>query len=643
MKSVEETLKEAGKSILHTNKLLADITRSAANLESLGVLTRGECIETASRGYAKMRDAGKITHDEFIEAVSEITLVDMDVPLPAATAAVTSQKPAVTDIPFDKLLEYVTEYLTKVMMEKELTDWAVYLDSLDPEKLWGSGYMSEFFGKTMLKTMLPNVIKPLKDKEPTEENTEFVERFTPRYKSVVLPMFKEQYYKYNKRKIPAGIDNLSSKLNELASKIEEHGGSGSAPRDLVVEERSVRKFLGTVSNIERAARAIYRHTCTFFAYLELMDIKIGEVTTTKFSLYQRYLSDNYKRTTGTAYYPRTWNSLRSYLIKPWDYIATREEVEGLKIGLIEQVATREKTQATMKNPPNPFVFKFNDDLTIARRSDEVLNIYRCIRDCDHPQIAKHRDLIEICFRLVRETGLRAKHIEYLEWGRLPKKDTKPVTRAKPVELLNKSIGQSNSLVYPIFYSGTANLPDFKDVAAKKLKGVPRGTGLISQILRDKILQYRKDHPDLTKDDYRVFSGKTLFKDWIDDYVTPLQMSHKLEKGKQVPRDTRLFYNRIVRTLQKWCRDNRPKHPCNMLQSSFRDSFMTLIIEAMFVGSATSFSDVTGDMQDTAVENYRGSAHTIHVPGIYKTKMSYAEIVALVFNNETITKPPDRSR
>jgi len=567
-----------------------------------------DAIVEAAAKLKGMKDAGILTQEEFMAQIRELSEPAVEVP-PVTV-------PRIMRIPYDTLYKYLDEFVAKVV-RKEWGEWADYTDETDPMSLWGVRYMADVYCKSMIGDVFPTSL------EPPESEVEL----TKRYREVVFPRFDKQCKKYkglmrnnkDNDKILGGVEltNLM-KLHEKSDEIEKLGGSEFAPPALIRKELRLKAANKSLGNLKFTVRRYYLKNSLFLAYLELMDIDITSVTVKTFQLYQSYLSKNYERNTGEPYAPTGWNDLAIRVSPFWDDLALREDIDIL-LYLIRKVPKRKVKAIGRPRPVDAYKLVLGDNLELRRRQDEVLGVYKCIRTTKHPLAKKHKDLLEICFRLMRETGLRHEHVVWLQWGRLPKPETKPVMK---IEGIGKVVPSN---VYPIDYI------NFEEVAAEPLKEVPREMALISEVLTNQILAYRKKHPEETEDDYYVFSGKVLFRDrWLGGYRTSMLESLKRMKnpvtGKFELRKLKgSAFDICLHWLDSTCQTK-------IKPSSFRDSFMTLMLEALYT-SPTEFKDITGDVIGTAMKHYRAPAKFIKIPKEYKNRLSYGEIVSIVFNNE----------
>lgn len=623
LKSVDDTVKESRESLIHSKKSLYDVTKQFSDLMASGVITHPECIELCGRRYAELRDAGDITQDEFIGAITELSTSQAITAVTEPPAVVVP--PSVAVVTIDQLYGYVDGFLSKVLSD-EWTIWAQHADDTRPSTIWGVSYMRNIYCKTM-RTVLRNSIAP--EKSDTE--------LSKRYQDVVLKRFENECKKYKDLKIehkdnPAilyGVEHtIGHRIDAIKKEIKGYGGVEYSPRRLITEEATLERSKKKLGNMKATIRRYYGTVLRLLAYLELKQIDIMDLTVEEYQRYQAYAATTYKRAEGKDYSATTWNDLAERVVPFISFLTVHKGII-FPYNVASEVPRLEVIKSEQPRPSDPYKIVFKDNIELTKRQDEVIKIYRCIRNIKHPILKKHKDLLDICFRLTRETGLRGEHVVWIKWGILPKKDTKPVMTAKPVKLV-RDVKHSVSKVYPIDYLGTVAGKSFSDMATEAGKGVPREDGLISAKLTEKIIQYRKDHPETTKDDYFVFSGKVLLKNWLGDYRTCILSGKHYVKDAETqmivkkPYDSNPF-NYVYKMVNEVCH-------INVKSESFRDSFMTLLLELMFA-SSTEFLDITGDIQSTAIRQYRGVAGTVKRPIEFKNKLSYAEIISVVFNEE----------
>lgn len=598
--SVEDT-------IIYSNKLLADVVRRYGKLESSGDLTRNEYIELSTRKFRELRDAGSIPQDVFLDAVELLVESETGVePRPiAAVPLETITIPTTPHIPFVKMMGYLDKFII-YEIKKIWSKWAKSITDPTPYTVFGADYLTDLYGDSMLSDMLPRVIKPQKSETDRMQV----------YNDVIVRYFKGKYDEYSDIKrehkkddrVWYGFESVNAgELLKISLEIERAGGSERVGSELVVREDVMKEINRKLINVRSAIRRYYIRNAIFISYLELTGTPITAIKPSDFQIFQAYISRNYEIFSGKPYSDTMWNDYRVRCARCWNYFAKETPIQ-IASDELKDVPVLEVKTKQMVYPVDAYALKFNDNWTLDRKKDEVLKVYNCISTTTHGKIKKHRELLLLILRLFRETGLRYKHTVYLRWGRLPKKGDKPFTKVK---------GRN---VYKIDYIG------FDEEAGAFRKDVPREYGLISTLLANKIFKYRSDHPDETHDDYYVISGKTLFG-WTDaegGYRTTTAEAIDPETGKTRKTDN---FDVAISWMRDACGDK-----VRIAPSRFRDGFMTLMLEVL-VSTPTQFKDITGDLVTTAMKHYRAPAQYITVPE--RGKLSYAQVVALTFDKETL--------
>jgi hypothetical protein len=549
----------------------------------------------AAEALKRLRDNSFLTEEQYLSRI------DLLVGAPTVIEA----EVVVKRISFADLMDRLDNFVIHEIQEI-WTKWSASTTDTSPFNLFGSEYMVEVYGKMMLKEMLPRILKP-----PEEETNQL-----KIYTETILPYFKGKRNEYrsisrkhqNDLRTLYGIESENAtKLLEISMAIQDAGGSEYADKKDLRKESALKETGTKLRNARMATRRYYRRNAIWYSYLEIMGMDISTVRPSDFQIFQAYISRNYEIFKGEPYSNTTWNDYRTRCSFVWNYMS-REKILPIEKDVIADVPVLEAKSLDLVYPVDAFPLSLDRNWTILPKKDEVLKVYTCLKTTKHSRIKKNRALLTIIFRLFRETGLRYEHISLLRWGRLPKKEDKPHTRVK------------GRRVYKIDYI------NFEEEAARLRKDVPRDYGLISELLAKLIFKYREEHPDLTHDDYYVLSGKVLFNwsDAVGGYRTSTLNAIDPETGRK--RHTNAFHTCIA-WMREACGDKVRVAP-----SRFRDSFMTLTLEAL-PASAVMFKDITGDLITTAMKHYRAPAQYISLPE--KGGLSYPQIVALIFDKERV--------
>lgn len=563
-------------------------------------------------GYNEQETTAKLLHaaetlkrlldNKFITEEQYLTRIDslVGAPTAAKTEVVVKRYISFAGL-MDNLDNFVVQEIKEIWKK-----WSAITTDTSPFNLYGSEYMVDIYGKMMVTEMLPRSLKP-----PKQETNQL-----KIYNETILPYFKEKRNEYrnisrknqNNPRILYGIESeTTTELLKLSMKIQDAGGATYIDKKDLRKEFTLKETVKKLRNARMATRRYYRRNALWYSYLELMNMDISTVRPSDFQIFQAYVSKNYEIFKGEPYSNSTWNDYRIRCSFVWNYMS-REKILPIEKDIIKDVPVLESKAADLIYPVDAYSLSLDGNWKLQPKKDEVLKVYTCLKTTKHPKIKEHRELLTIIFRLFRETGLRYEHISLLRWGRLPKKDDKPHTRVK------------GRRVYKINYVG------FDDEASSLRKDVPRDYGLISELLAKRILKYREAHEDTTHDEYYVLSGKVLLN-WSDaegGYRTSVLNAIDPETGRQ--RQTNAFH-----TCIGWMRD-ACGDKVRVAPSRFRDSFMTLMLEAI-PASVVMFKDITGDLVTTAMKHYRAPSQYITLP--QKGELTYPQVVALIFDKETV--------
>lgn len=506
-------------------------------------------------------------------------------------------------------------------IKKQWTTWSKHAARLrggipTAGNLWGVQYMYDLYCKSMIQNYLPIAIEPDKDTDP---------ELYARYRSVVLPRFEKKCRKYQmlieeNKDNPAIIHGFDYVVRQKLTKLQAEINNTKTPtRKQLSDEWNLTKLTNDLANWRVTVNRYFNYSNVFLAYLELKNIDIADVYPDDFVEYQGYIDNTHERVTGEPYNANAWNEFRVRTSTFFDYLSAQKDLKSaqLKTKLLSQVPIVKVYQAEQRHPPEAYPMRINDAGEMSKKSG-ILKLYSCIAGLKNPSLVKNLDLLKLCIRFMRETGLRAEQFSLMKWGRLPKSSAKPV----------------HGLDVPGIYS--VDFIGFQDDLPGDLKQVARETMYISKKLAHMILAYRKKYPDRTHDDYYVFSGKIFFnwKPEIGGYRTSMLGAMTYRKNvvtgkRELVKMRSPAYGTIFSTINKVC---PKKVGIRIKPTSFRDSFMTLMLETLS-SHGTAFKDITGDLETTARKNYRATAGVVVVPKMWHQTLSYAEVVHHIFNRE----------
>jgi hypothetical protein len=214
----------------------------------------------------------------------------------------------------------------------------------------------------------------------------------------------------------------------------------------------------------------------------------------------------------------------------------------------------------------------------------------------YPHLKRDPKLIEICMRINRETGLRSKFLLNLTWGDFKKDPVKTMPKGQPVYQLK--LGRIRESV-----RHTKQLAD-KDM-------------YISGLLGKMMAKYREKHTEVL-DHYKVFNGVLLFGESRErTYTTSI--------------DAAFWRREVVEPIESAC-------GINALPMKFRNSYYTIMLDALNYVTDKEFKAWTGDRVDTAEMNYKAAEGVVNLPESYIHRMSYSDIVTYIFGREMVWDP-----
>lgn len=704
MKSVDETIEAANESIIYSQKLISRITKSVVGLKSEGILTTGECIKAASRGYAKLRDEGDITSEEFAEAVGNLS----------AFAAVDASAEPITQIPtkaeprrketdretlFNEIIARVNVYIRSSdgapqFIKDDFTamGWKLNLTTLFghdalqsafctsyPEQLksdlrllktdteedakryaevgkWvkskcgiyskefavARGHVKRIFnwdtvpgtGSDKLLRNLKSVyglawVKGAEISKSDDGNTITIRNGD---KSAEITIYDETesaailvdddviflhvevekdnriLYKYKRNhlryfgKIWTDMDALTTDMTQRQLRGE------LIPVAYFSRETAVKVRYKRMVNLRSRIKRYFRSFGLFLLYLEIKGIKISDVDADVFMAFQ----SAYKVRTGTTSEDTLNNLRRDLMIFLTKHLAPKGYLKAIPYEEEGSIPTRKYDVETTPEPPEVFTLKIDDkgrlttwkpeDPESTEVADDVRSLYTWIRKNQYGHDPK---LLEICLRMLRETGLRPQFAYRIQFGDIT---SKPVTHVGKI---------------PIYHLRVGNLKKYQTPG----KRVPHYDMYISGSLGEMIQKYKKAYEDnhgvTLQNRFMLFNG-VMLRGWNESkYATELPQEDIL-KHILVPLSN--AYGKRIRA------------------EKFRDSYFTLMLDALRIvategeSADEAFQRWTGDLRRTAVKHYESVSKYIVLPPQYKGgKMNYQEIVAKVFNKETVEK------
>lgn len=329
----------------------------------------------------------------------------------------------------------------------------------------------------------------------------------------------------------------------------------------------------------------------FLLYLGLTDTKISSVDATFFTHFQDLIEDNSR----TA--PETLNKYARDCKIFFAQLAAGMYMPPIpKSGRGSIPPRHYEAGATTKKPHAAFELTVTEKGFIVPGECETCKLYRFLRSPgmrQYPHLIRNPKLIEICMRIGRETGLRSKFLLNLNWGDFPREPVKRMPKGQPLYLLH--LARTREMV-----RHTKQLPD-KDM-------------YLSGTLGGMIAKYRSDHPDVL-DHYKVFNSVLLFgKSHARTYTASI--------------DSAFWRREVVEPLESLC-------GINALPMKFRNSYYTIMLDALQYATDREFKAWTGDRVDTAEGNYKAAEGIVNLPDRYIHRLTYPEIVTYIFGRELV--------
>jgi len=508
-------------------------------------------------------------------------------------------KAADLDILFDQVIKRAEHHIKKETLESNKKELELLGRRMDIISMFGYSFMRSVYCTTytkQLRLQLRLNKKDLRDKytplmagemkDSHKRVTRWVnQRCTEYSKMQGMAKIAESIDYRGLQGIIAG--KLVHKRKELSEK--SRLGKPRTPEDerekasLIERDKSLRLISGRATQ--------YFSTCGMFVlYLEIMGIPIGDVNAQVFVDFQNYINENKPLEVATL------NNLRRDVMKFLTELATADETGYSFMPAIpyegEGSIPRRKTEiGTAPPPPKVYWVELDDRRRLRKTRDDVRDVYKCIRV---NRVGRDPELLEICLRFHRETGLRPIFATLVEFGDFT---------MKPV----RYIGKSGT---PVYQFKIGNIKRFE----AGNKGIATYDMYISELLWNQINQYRKAERNADiYDEALLFNGVKLLGWNKDKHETPIATD-------QLTKD-------IFEPLSRVC-------SMRIRSEKFRDSYYTLMLATLNVKDVRAFKDWTGDTRTTAENNYRGVAESIDVPPPFQgANARYEEIVAAIFDKE----------
>ncbi len=508
-------------------------------------------------------------------------------------------KEADLDILFDQVVKRVEQHISDEMLESNKTELAEMGRGLDVVSVFGHSELRSVFCTSYSRQLrlqlrlkkkdleehykyTPDLIKEMKEnhKRVTRWVNEGCKLY--RQKQDISKIAESMEYKGL-----AGVisDRLEAKRSELS--LMSKSGKRRTPED-EREKASLTERDKKLGNLATRCSQYFSTCGMFILYLEIMGIPIADADAQVFVNFQNFVKRNKPIRIDTV------NHLRRDSMMFLTELATADAtgysfMPAIPYEGVGSIPVREKEIETHPEPPEVFWVELDERKRLRETDHDVRDIYRCIRI---NETGNDPELLEICLRFMRETGLRPVFAKLVEFGDFSK---------KPVEF----VGKTKTPVYHF------KIKDVKRFETGN-KGIAKYNMFISELLWNQIQKYRKANPDIY-DEALLFSKVKLLGHGAAKYETPLTDDNIIKD--------------IFRPLSKTCHQK-------ILPEKFRDSYYTLMLACLNVQDVRAFKDWTGDTRTTAETNYRGVVESVDVPTTFSGgNTTYQEIVTTVFNKE----------
>lgn len=566
--------------------------------EDMGTAVNGDYISEVTRRAQAALEAGAITIEDKKAMIKEAIMLGRPaVPVPAVPVpAVTLYKEADLDILFDELLEVLDDYVFRsipMSVRKTIEDAGRTPDLITvfgPERLRST--FCKTYADALTKQLYIDVSGEAIEGESgvTEDSIvdmiEWVESKCVEYTAAV---------KTAKKSVDIDHRGIFHRLRLDKKLAEELIQDVETPTQEELDQVtfSVQQFRDTDAVLKRIT-AYLQGVGYFLLYLGLTNTKISDVDATFFTHFQDLIKDNY----GTA--PETLNKYARDCKIFFTQLASQEYMKPIPRKGRGSIPPRHyEAGATIKKPHAAFELTITGKGVILPDDCETCKLYRCLRSPKmkkYPHLKRDPKLIEICMRINRETGLRSKFLLNLTWGDFKKDPVKTMPKGQPVYQLK--LGRIRESV-----RHTKQLAD-KDM-------------YISGLLGKMMAKYREKHTEVL-DHYKVFNGVLLFGESRErTYTTSI--------------DAAFWRREVVEPIESAC-------GINALPMKFRNSYYTIMLDALNYVTDKEFKAWTGDRVDTAEMNYKAAEGVVNLPESHIHRMSYSDIVTYIFGREMVWDP-----
>lgn len=358
-----------------------------------------------------------------------------------------------------------------------------------------------------------------------------------------------------------------------------------------------RKYRETVLDARFKAVDKYRDRVTrylrdggmFLLYLKINRIEMEDVDADTFVEFQDMFVAKMEPDPKIS----TINELRKNIMPFFEHLSKELKTRKPYLATIPRkdegsIPVRRHELDTRPKATEAFGMEFDERMRLERKTCEICDVYECIRT---NKIGRDPELLEIIVRILRETGLRPEFALRLRWGGFTSEPASEVRKYKVYKLI---LGELSDLT-------------------RGRKGIPHYNMYISELLGDQINQYRLKHPEIDNH-YRVFSGVKLIG-WKEERY-----------GEVMDRDA--LRKHVMLLLSEEC-------GIRVRADKLRNSYFTVMLDALNVTEDDAFKRWTGDLRSTAVGHYEAVVDTVRLPEIARGKMKYSEIVARIFGKEDI--------